>query len=194
MCTNRARKWIAGLVGALVLVVLAGAGTALASPSHQGPATSAPSYTQEVYTGSQIRQWQAGTPWWSWTWKPTGQTASQTGHEWTVTGIVRSVDQAKQTFTVRPSGQTTTVTIAYDVRTGIPRDHWTMQGSRGMPVVVQVMMRRDGSWYATRIAPVAVQGKSGPARVQSGSFPTWRDGPCGWSEHDGSGDSITSSQ
>lgn len=188
MITSRARKWIAWLIGVLALVVLTGAGTALAEPSHQGPATSASSYTQSVDTGSQIRQWQAGTPWWSWRWKSTGQTASQTGVARAYTGIVWSVNQAKQTFTVRPSGQTTTVTIAYDARTDIPINHWTMQGSRGMQVVVQVMMRGDGSWYATRIAPVAVQGKSGPAHVQSGSSPTWRDGPCGWRDHYGSGD------
>lgn len=170
MFTSRSKKWIAILVGVLTLVLLSGAGTTLASQTHHGPTTSAPSYTRAVYTGSQIRQ-----------------TASQAGRTWAFTGIIWSVNQAKQTFTVRPSGQTTTVTIAYDALTGIPKDHWTMQGSRGMQVVVQVMMRRDGSWYATRITPVAVQGKSVPAHMQSGSYPTWRDGSCGWRDHQGSG-------
>ena len=188
MITSRSRKWIAGLIGVLALVLLTGAGTARAEPSHHGPATSAPSYTQAVHTVSQAGQEQAGMPWWSWRWRPAGQTASQRGYEQAVSGIVLSIDQAKQTFTMRPSGQTTAVTIVYDACTSIPINHWTIQSSKGMQVVVQVMMRRDGSWYATGIAPVAVQGKRGPASVQSGSSPTWRDGPCGWRDHYGSGD------
>lgn len=163
MFTSISRKWIAVPFGVLALVLLSGAGTTLASQTHYRPATSYHSSTQAA------------------------QALSQTGHERQFVGMVQSIDQAKQTFRLQPSSQAKAVDIAYDARTGIPKDHWTMQGSRGTQVAVQVMMRHDGSWYATRITPVTVQGKSGPAPVQSGSYPTWRDGPCGWRDHHGSG-------
>ena len=161
MRTSISRKWFAILVGVLALVLLSGAGTALALQTHYGPATSSHTSTQAAYT------------------------VSQTGHEQQFVGMVQSIEQTKQTFRLQPSRQAKAIAITYDARTGIPKDHWTMQGSRGTQVAVQVMMRHDGSWYATRITPVTVQSKSGPAHVQTGSYPTWRDGPCGWRDHHG---------
>ncbi len=147
MFTSISRKWIAVLVGVLALVLLSGVGTALAAQTHYGPATSLPASTQAA------------------------QTLSQTGHERELGGIVQSIDQAKQTFSLLPSGQAKAVTIAYDARTSIQNDHRTLQLTVGMHFVAHVMMRSDGSLYAREIEPVAVQGSSVPSGVQSGSYP-----------------------
>lgn len=147
MFTSISRKWIAVLVGVLALVLLSGVGTALAAQTHYGPATSLPASTQAA------------------------QTLSQTGHERELGGIVQSIDQAKQTFTLLPAGQAKAVTIAYDARTNIQSDHRTLQLTVGMHFVAHVMTRSDGSLYAREIEPVAVQGSSVPSGVQSGSYP-----------------------
>ncbi len=147
MFTSIARRWIAVLVGVLALVLLSGAGTALAAQTHHGPATSFPACTHAA------------------------QTLSQTGHEQELGGIVQSVDHAKQTFTMLPAGQAKAITIAYDARTNIHNDHRTVQLTMGMHVVAHVMTRSDGSLYATEIEPVGAHWKSVPQGMQSGSYP-----------------------
>ncbi len=155
MFTSTSRKWIAVLVGILALVLLSWAGTAQASQTHHGPATSSPDSAQAAHT------------------------VSQTGHEQEFVGIVQSIDQAKQTFRLQPSSQAKAVAIAYD--------HRTVQLTVGMHIVAHVMTRSDGSLYAAKTEPVAAHGNGVPARVQSDSYPAWRDVPCDGRDHHGPG-------
>lgn len=143
MFKGKLRKWIVVLAGVMALLLLAGAGTALAAPT-RGPHASA-DYMQ------------------------VSQTA--TGQE--LVGIVQSIDQAKQTFVLAPlpASQAKAVTIAYDAKTNIHNDHRTLQMAVGMHVVVHVMTRSDGSVYATEIEPVAAHWSNMPAGTTSGSYP-----------------------
>jgi hypothetical protein len=163
MFTSTSRKWIAALVGVLALVLLTGAGIALAAQAHHGPTTSYPAFTQAAHT------------------------VNQKGHEQEHVGIVQSIDQAKQTFTLLPASQAKAVTIAYDAHTSIYNDHRTLQLTVGIPIVAHVMSRSDGSLYATKIEPVAAHGNGVPARVNSGSYPAGPYGPYYGRDHHSSG-------
>lgn len=147
MFTNSIRKWIVVVVGVLALALLTGAGTALARPAHHGPATSTTTSTQAV------------------------QVLSQTGHEQELVGVVQSVDQAKQTFTLLPTGQAKAVTIAYDAHTSIHNDHRALPLTTGMHVIVHVVTNSDGTLYASEIEPIAAHGSAIPAGAQQDSYP-----------------------
>jgi hypothetical protein len=185
MFTSTWRKLLAVLIGILTLALLAGRGSVLAAQNQGRPLVSAAALTQPGQTWNQPERDSAHTSAAAFT-QP-AQTWNQPGQERKLAGLVQSIDQAKQTFRLLPSGQTTAVTIVYDAHTSMRHDQWTVQSTREMQIVVHVLTRRDGSWYATGIESVATQGKHGPAGVQSGSYPTWRGDPCGWSDQHGWG-------
>jgi uncharacterized membrane protein YgcG len=99
-----------------------------------------------------------------------------------VSGTIQSVDTTAQTFVLQPDGQTATMTIAYDKNTNIEDEHDNASLAAGQHVVVEVVKRADGSFYAKEI-------KNGQEDGQDGSD----DGGSSGSGSSGSGSSGSGS-
>ncbi len=69
----------------------------------------------------------------------------------TIPGVIQSIDTTAQTFVFLPDGQTATMTIAYDKNTNIEDGQKLAQLAAGQHVVVEVVKRADGSFYAKEI-------------------------------------------
>lgn len=84
----------------------------------------------------------------------------------TIPGVIQSIDTTAQTFVFLPDGQTATMTIAYDKNTNIEDGQKLAQLAAGQHVVVEVVKRADGSFYAKEIKNG--QGEDGDGHDGSG--------------------------
>jgi cytochrome c-type biogenesis protein CcmE len=74
------------------------------------------------------------------------------GHEdQTIPGVIQSVDTTAKTFVFLPDGSTDTLTIAYDTHTEIEHENHAPALAAGRHVVLEVVKRADGSFYAREI-------------------------------------------